>query len=91
MKTHYEYHCEGSQSLSLLVKAQIGTTSIHSYLEDVSILKMPIPFEITIHLLGIYSIDTQMPTDRYPASFLGALLITAKYYKCPVSLLTKDR
>lgn len=91
MKTHYGYHREESQGLSLPVKAQIGTTSINSCLKDVSVLKMHIPFEITVHLLGIYSIDTQMPTERYPASFLGALLVAVKYYKWPTGLLTKDR
>lgn len=50
---------------------------------------MHMPFEITIHLLGVYSIDKHVSNDGHAASFLRALLVAAKYYKQPTCLLTR--
>lgn len=50
---------------------------------------MFIAFEITIHLLEVYCIDMHVPKGGYTASFLGALLVAAKYYEQPTCLLRR--
>lgn len=85
MKTGYADHREKSQCLSLPVKAQIGTTSMHA--------------KRCIRIKNAYTLwNNNSPSrnvfyryacakDRYPASFLGSLLVAAKYHKQPIIYL----
>lgn len=55
----------------------MGQLFLSIFKKNISKLKIHIPFEITMHLLGVYPTDVHMPNDGYTASFL----VVANYCK----------